>query len=226
MSAHVSAHGRAFITHEEGCVLKVYLDKYNNPTCGVGHLCRPPLQFGPVGTPVSQATVDRLLAADLATVEAAIAHWIRVPLTTNQVDALASWLFNVGPGFANPALHSLPAILNRGDYEGAAREFAVYDVASGHHDAVLHARRLREAQLFLTPDGAEVAPRPPPVAVLDVRGLQHALNLAGASPRLVEDGAFGSKTRAAVVVFQKAHGLTPDGIVGTRTWAELVSVAA
>ena len=31
------------------------------------------------------------------------------------------------------------------------------------------------------------------------------------------DGIFGSKTKAAVVYFQRRNGLTPDGIVGSRS---------
>ena len=35
------------------------------------------------------------------------------------------------------------------------------------------------------------------------------------------DGIFGSKTKAAVLAFQKANGLGVDGIVGPLTWAKL-----
>jgi lysozyme len=35
------------------------------------------------------------------------------------------------------------------------------------------------------------------------------------------DGAFGNQTKAAVLAFQKANQLLPDGIVGSRTWAIL-----
>lgn len=35
------------------------------------------------------------------------------------------------------------------------------------------------------------------------------------------DGIFGAKTEAAVKAFQRDHGLTIDGIVGPKTWAEL-----
>lgn len=35
------------------------------------------------------------------------------------------------------------------------------------------------------------------------------------------DGVYGSQTRDAVIAFQKARGLTPDGIVGPATYEEL-----
>ena len=38
------------------------------------------------------------------------------------------------------------------------------------------------------------------------------------------DGDFGSATDAAVRAFQKANGLTVDGIVGKNTWAKLLEV--
>jgi hypothetical protein len=39
------------------------------------------------------------------------------------------------------------------------------------------------------------------------------------------DGSYGPITQAAVVSFQTAQGLTPDGIVGPATWAALVRYA-
>ena len=35
------------------------------------------------------------------------------------------------------------------------------------------------------------------------------------------DGFFGTETENAVIKYQKSHGLTPDGIVGQRTWESL-----
>jgi len=52
-----------------------------------------------------------------------------------------------------------------------------------------------------------------------VKYLQSKLNAVGAS--LVVDGIFGAKTEAAVIAFQRAKGLTADGIVGPKTWAAL-----
>jgi hypothetical protein len=37
------------------------------------------------------------------------------------------------------------------------------------------------------------------------------------------DGEFGPRTRRALVAFQHAHGLTPDGVVGRGTWGALVT---
>lgn len=54
-----------------------------------------------------------------------------------------------------------------------------------------------------------------------VRTLQKALNGFGYS--LDVDGDFGPLTRAAVINFQKIHGLEVDGIVGPITWGELLT---
>jgi hypothetical protein len=56
-----------------------------------------------------------------------------------------------------------------------------------------------------------------------VKNIQRRLNELGETPPLTVDGAFGGKTRDAVVRFQSGNGLTPDGIVGHGTWTALVS---
>lgn len=52
-----------------------------------------------------------------------------------------------------------------------------------------------------------------------VSSLQNLLNQNGAS--LNVDGIFGSQTRAALIQFQQANGLAPDGIAGAQTWGRL-----
>ncbi|MDE6213618.1 MAG: peptidoglycan-binding protein [Lachnospiraceae bacterium] len=72
----------------------------------------------------------------------------------------------------------------------------------------------------------------PPSSVLrlgssgqDVITLQYLLNVAAefnaTIPAPAQDGNFGSGTQQSVMAFQRAAGLTPDGIVGPRTWQAL-----
>lgn len=52
--------------------------------------------------------------------------------------------------------------------------------------------------------------------------LQDALNYLGYSTGNI-DGIFGSKTRNAVVSFQRANNLSTDGIVGCNTWRRITN---
>lgn len=72
----------------------------------------------------------------------------------------------------------------------------------------------------------------PPSSVLrlgssgqDVVTLQYLLNVAAefnsTIPAPVQNGNFGEETQQAVVAFQRAAGLEPDGIVGPLTWQAL-----
>lgn len=71
---------------------------------------------------------------------------------------------------------------------------------------------------------ARATPAPPLPVVPHVfahdtaRALQTALNALGADPPITVDGSYGRETRRAVAAFQKAHGLTTDGIAGPATW--------
>jgi peptidoglycan hydrolase-like protein with peptidoglycan-binding domain len=80
-------------------------------------------------------------------------------------------------------------------------------------------------------DGNPVAPADPgttshPTVRYGSRGaaveeLQEKLNNYGTTPPLAVDGIFGPLTRAAVVSFQQANGLAPDGVVGPLSWGVL-----
>ena len=53
-----------------------------------------------------------------------------------------------------------------------------------------------------------------------VRQLQTALKNAGYDPGTI-DGKMGKQTREAIKAFQKANGLSADGVVGKLTWSLL-----
>ena len=50
--------------------------------------------------------------------------------------------------------------------------------------------------------------------------IQSALKAAGVYTGPV-DGRIGSGTKAAIIEFQKSHGLKADGVLGKKTWEEL-----
>ncbi|NJO71325.1 MAG: peptidoglycan-binding protein [Oscillatoriales cyanobacterium RM1_1_9] len=50
--------------------------------------------------------------------------------------------------------------------------------------------------------------------------MQTRLEVQGYEPGPV-DGIFGPRTEAAVVAYQEARGMDPDGVVDERTWIAL-----
>lgn len=58
---------------------------------------------------------------------------------------------------------------------------------------------------------------------LSAKQIQRALKSAGFYQGSI-DGKIGSKTREAIIMFQKANGLKADGIVGKKTSVELSKV--
>lgn len=86
-------------------------------------------------------------------------------------------------------------------------------------------RRLVVAKAGL--DGAQTAaPAPMPTLRHGAHGpavasLQHALQRTDRAVRI--DGDFGPATGQALIRFQRANGLTPDGVAGPASWALLVT---
>lgn len=88
--------------------------------------------------------------------------------------------------------------------------------------------RLYIGQVICIPtEDSKPHPQPHPCPLLSAgsRGayvveLQNLLNARGFNPGPI-DGIFGTRTRAAVISFQRSQNLNPDGIVGVRTWTAL-----
>ena len=84
---------------------------------------------------------------DLAKFEKTVNESVTVPLNQNQFDALVSLTYNIGSGaFKNSTLLKL---LNKGDFQGAANQFLVWNKAGGKVMKGLVRRREAERALFL-----------------------------------------------------------------------------
>ena len=142
-----SANGRKFIEQFEGLALKAYWDVTGEVwTIGYGHT----RAAGPPDvTPhmiIDKPTADKILAADLASVEIEVEHLIHVALNQNQFDALVSFQFNVG--WLGKPTCSLTHVLNTGNYNLADQDFMLYDRSGGKVLPGLIRRRHGEAVMF------------------------------------------------------------------------------
>ncbi len=175
----LSPAGEQLLASEEGKRLYVYDDAIfptkpykagqivkGHLTVGVGHLIKPGEKF-PYGEGViTEELVRELLHKDVKWAEDIIHKHVTVELNQNQYDALVSFVFNVGPGrgvkgkpgfvpgFTNSTLLRL---LNAGEYELAAGQFARWHMGNGQPH-LLSARRAREAALFRKPILKTAAP--------------------------------------------------------------------
>lgn len=213
-----SEAGINLIKQFEGCRLKAYkpvaAEKYY--TIGWGH-------YGADVTAnmtISQQQADEILVADLKKFEKAVTK-TGLELNQNQFDALVSFTYNCGAG-------NLQKLVKNRTHSQIADAMLLYN--KGANKQVLSGlmrRRELERALFLSDDMNEIEIRiKEPTAVLKrgskgvgVKWVQAKLNSHGYN--LAVDGIFGAGTEFAVIKFQKSHGLTPDGIVGKLTRAEL-----
>lgn len=160
-----SQHGLDFIAHEEGKakwdatrgLWLPYKDPEGYPTIYVGHLIKSGEDFS---AGITDERGMQILGADVLHVDLAIEANVKVPLTQNQWDAIASWAFNEGVGALRPEKCTFIRLLNAGHYDEVPAQLPIWDVTAGHHAPYLHARRLREAALWNTPDDAPKPVRP------------------------------------------------------------------
>lgn len=135
--------GIALIKDHEGLRLHSYPDSVGVLTIGYGHTLGV---FA--GQQITTMEADRLLRADLETVEKCLANCVKVEVTQNQYDALASFCFNLGcKSLCDSTLLSL---LNDGDDTAAAAQFEHWCYAAHRKLPGLIARREAEKELFLT----------------------------------------------------------------------------
>ena len=152
----ISPAGVKAVKHDEGLRLEAYVDPVGIVTIGYGHTGT---LHAFSGNKITRQKADELLRGDLEIAEDIINKWVKVPLTQPQVDALVSFVMNVGPGgktkdgfvWLKSGRHStMLRKLNAGDYLGAADEFPKWKHGGGKPLPGLVKRRARERALFLS----------------------------------------------------------------------------
>lgn len=131
----------------EGLRLKAYDDGVGVWTIGYGTIRYLNGVRVKKGDTCTDAQAEQYLRNDLVTFENAINRLVKVSLTQNQFDALASFTYNLGE--ANLSSSTLLKKLNSKDYKGAAAEFLKWNKAGGKVLGGLIKRRQAEMKLFL-----------------------------------------------------------------------------
>ena len=144
----------ALIAEAEGCRLRAYKCPAGVWTIGWGHTqgVRP-------GQTCTDEDADRWLCEDIGQAAAQVAALCTEHPELNQLGAMVSLAFNIGPGAF--AKSTVLRVHNAGDVQAAARAFGLWNQArvGGVLQPLpgLTARRAAEAALYLKPD--DEAPR-------------------------------------------------------------------
>ena len=142
--------GLELIKSFEGLGLKAYLCPSGVLTIGYGHTGKVRGSKITLQTTITSEEAETLLKEDLTRFEKAVDSLVKVPLNSNQFDALASFVFNIGiNAFSGSTLLKL---LNSGDYKGASQQFKRWIYGNGKKALEgLVKRRTAEEKLFNTP---------------------------------------------------------------------------
>lgn len=144
VQAVINQAGITLIKGFEGLRLKPYQDSGGVWTVGYGHTHNV---TGAMPS-ITQEQADAFLHEDIDIAQRLIQQYISVLLNENQEAAVTSLVFNEGSA---PLKHTLGALLNIGDYTGAAAQFGRWIYVNGKVLAGLVNRRESEKELFLTP---------------------------------------------------------------------------
>lgn len=145
----VSAKCVELIKSFEGFRSKPYLCPAGIPTIGYGST--RDINGAPITLKhpaITEQEAMNLLRISLASYEAAVRRYVKVPLTQNQFDALVDFAYNAGA--KNLQTSTLLKKLNAGDYAGAAQQFGKWVYADGIILPGLVKRREAERLLFLS----------------------------------------------------------------------------
>lgn len=145
----ISEQGIEFIKKEEGLVLTSYQCEAGVWTIGYGHTAGVKK-----GQAITIEKADELLRKDVKKFESGVNSLLKetkIKISGHQYDMLVSFAFNIGLMALRTS--TLFKKLNKGDIEGAAKEFTrwIWVTQNGvkKQSAVLKGRREREQKIFL-----------------------------------------------------------------------------
>ena len=138
---NTSAEGIALIKKFGGCELKAYQCSAGVWTIGYGHT-----KDVEEGDTISKDQAEEMLVEELHEYENYINEYVNVALSQNQVDALVSWVYNLGP--ANLKASTMLKVLNDGKYEDVPYQMKRWNKAGGKVLDGLVRRREAEALLY------------------------------------------------------------------------------
>jgi lysozyme len=141
------------IAKHEGCRLKAYRDIVGVWTCGWGET-----RGVTAGMAWTQQQADERFCESLTEFAEGVRKLCTNPPSDNELGAMVSLAYNIGlGGFARSTVLKKH---NAGDYQSAARAFALWNKAGGQVVRGLTLRRAKEAALYLTPDEGEFEAMP------------------------------------------------------------------
>jgi len=143
---NLSDKGLSVIKKVEGFRAKPYPDSGGKMTVGYGHLVVPGDGVAPHDI-IDPVKATELLCNDVKRTVAGVNNCVTSIITQNQFDALVVFAYNVGVTALSKS--TLIRMLNKGDVDGAYREFLKWDMVGKDHIPGLLNRRLAEQDLFL-----------------------------------------------------------------------------
>ena len=127
------------------------------------------------GMIITRAEGDEMMKREFIQCESALEGMVDVPLSQNQIDALVSFVYNVGPGSPSDTKgrkgfywSTMRRLINQGKFEAAAAQFPRYKYSGGVPVSGLLRRREAEMALFVEPLPAENTIDPPMPQSVDV----------------------------------------------------------
>lgn|GEM_PF-4373417 len=137
----ISALGIEHIIEFEGFSAKAYQCTAGQWTIGYGHT-----RTAKKGLVISSDKAEELLKIDLNQHIGELKDLVKVPLTQNEFDALASLIFNIGSDQFGDS--TLLKVLNQGEYDQVPAQIKRWNKVDGRVVRGLERRRESEAQLF------------------------------------------------------------------------------